>query len=327
MDIFQNENTRFCLCLAAALIAIVVSGCDGGSADEEEPIGRAETETQRFPLKVARRSSPSLYKPSAAEVTAPVSSVERGRIAELVASANIRGDLSKAAEVRYTHPGVTLARYPALLKSALGEQVVDATSVGSRTVGDTETFTFAIDEEKGTLVLRNRRRDLVDARPEIRVEASVVEHRARTLLRALDLRLPTGSPFEVRGLMREDSNKRGQPEKVAYKIFAGLRLDGFAVQGPRIVLSYFMDGELHGAFVRWPNMRATDKSASLTEEQVVQRVKQRMMQHPLGAASESLEARVGFVAEAGEMRRVVLLTGMIDGADGARRWAELAVPM
>ena len=221
--------------------------------------------------------------------------------------------LADLAELDYAHPGI-LDVAPRAVDEILAAE-------------DDDPASFAVAFGESTVDVVHKYRDFSDVDRGDEVSAVEIEAKARRQLACLGLDRFDLPEVRVRQLMRASSDEPNQPEALAFKVFADLMIDGVRVEGPRVSLSYYLDGGLHKLRVRWPEMTMDQNSTGQpwTLARLAPRVHRELAGHPLARVSGALDLSAGFSVREGRIVRMVSIRGMLEGGGDSRRWGVLNV--
>ncbi|NVB42773.1 hypothetical protein G6O69_33435 [Pseudenhygromyxa sp. WMMC2535] len=257
-----------------------------------------------------------------AGVEGPLTIDEQG-VGSLLSAGGVGSDLLEQAEVSYT--GAAITAKPAIKIEALtGEEIVDAESIDGEILGSTKNYSFRVDQSRNQMHVRHSWRAFDDVVAGTEVDEATILQTASADLQALGVSLGAGQVLSVDKLMRASSTNPQQPEVVAYKVFVNLELDGHPVLGPKLVLSYYLDGQLHKLSARWPAVNSGPPSLP-TAAAIQSQVFTALAAHPLGAETNPLSASAQLGVVSGQLRHVIMISGLLDNGEGSGRQGELDV--
>jgi hypothetical protein len=137
--------------------------------------------------------------------------------------------------------------------------------------------------------------------------------------------------IEVHELMALDSDSAKEtPRKLAYKAFVEFTFRGRRVEGPKAVLSYYLDGTLHKAALSRPTLSpGAHVGGPVDLEFVVGRVEAELAGHALESQVPALEVREEYLIADGRLSPTLVFRGKLYSGmdDGSYRWGELVVPL
>ena len=251
--------------------------------------------------------------------------INAGGVAELLAQGSVGADLEAQMQAAYVGPSVA-NQGKAKVEAVTGEPIEQLSQVDGEFVGQTASYSFRIAEGAEQLYIHHRWRVFSDVPPHAAVSEGVIAQQAGQDLALLGIPLPAKQQLRVDRLMRASSKAPGQPEAVAYKVFVGLELAGTPVVGPRLVLSYYLDGTLHKVAGHWPQIDAAAGPPAPPPMPLVRDlVFSALKTHPLGAETHPRRAAAELSVVAGQLRHSVRVSGLLDNGMGGGRIGELEV--
>lgn len=280
---------------------------------------KSATQTLTGSFLLALMTATPTFAASATPIAPPVAAdaptVSAVRVEAMLQWSGVVAQLGDLEELDYAHPGI-LDAAPRAIEQILADE-------------DDEPSSFSVTFGESAVDLVHKYRNFSDVIAgadvgTVEIEAKAREHLGRLGLDRFDL-----PELRVRQLMRASSDAPDAPQALAYKVFADLVIDGVPVEGPRVTLSYFLDGSLHKLRVRWPEMSMDSNSSRRpwTLQRILPRVQRELSQHPLAHISGPLDLAAAFMVREGRIVPVVSITGMLEGPDEARRWGVLNVAL
>ena len=179
--------------------------------------------------------------------------------------------------------------------------------------------------------IRNRARssfDLPEGVKEISEEEAL--NTAKNDLAKLELSASDGffkQEIKVSELRAIDSESPTAERRLAYKIFVESTLDGVRVEGPRAVLSYYLDGTLHKVRISRPELvQGTYTQSPILLDVAEQKLQEVLSNHPLGKYPlEEISLRRNLIVENGILTPAVIAKGLLRSEIGSGRWGEAIV--
>ena len=277
---------------------------------------------ERLPSGVYRTPKPHGVNPVEGSMT-----ITQAQLASLIQSSGALSAFASAGDIAYDHPGVAAAGV-GLIEGLTGEAATVATNTPGILAGTTASFLFKLDRARGVLNIHHRSRgytdgDLAD------VGAAAIQPIALEQLARAGIRPQAGATIKVQALERKRVGSPTDVRRLAYKVFVDLRLSGLSVEGPRAVLSYFVDGSLHKIMVTWPEIHSDPDllGGPLTPASAAAAAFALLSGHPLGSISTPLTVAPGMVVDGVRLRRALFLSGRLHNPDGDDRRGELIVPL
>ena len=252
----------------------------------------------------------------APRVDSAVAMAGAAQIPALLQEYNIAHELNLLAASDYAHPGLADAA-PGAIQDILEQ------------AGDEPGHYQINSDDPATLFIVNRSRDFGAVQPGNEVSRTEIETSARQLLARLGIEEFDISELRVRRLMRATSDAPDSPQPMAYKVFGDLHIGNARVEGPKVLISYYLDGVLQKVRIHWPRMEMDPAfmGVNWTMERILPQVQAAVAAHPLGSIDGALRLNVAYALEAGLLRPVVTVTGMLSDGDGSGRWGILEIPV
>lgn len=322
-----NSQIRRVLFGCLVLGSTLALGCAAG--DTGEPVGtnNEPAETPAVSQEIVRPSG--AYRPRQVDVENPVETpitVSIPKLSAALAEKRVLETLNAPNGEQYAHPGVA-AMTVGTVESLMGEETRTRTKDEKGVlVGTTDNFEYRLDNALQTLEVRSHEQ-VFDSHPEDpNVTLDTIKSTALRDLETLGVPQTPGLNLRVTHLMRRTYGENVN-EKVAYKVMVSLSVAGIEVEGPRAVLSYFMDGSLHKASMRWPTMSFSGHVSQLDSDKVLKRIHDEIQTHPLSGIQGPLTAVPTLVVDSGVLRQAVIVRGRLQGATGDSFISELIVAL
>lgn len=236
-------------------------------------------------------------------------------VSQLLASGGVELQLQQQALLGHVGPSITSQPEPKI-EAVTGEPIIVSGMVEGELVGATASFEFRASPERDHLYIVNRSKHFGDVPAPAIVPAQVIEQQAQADLLALGISLDPAQTLVVDEMMRAPSSDPTQAEPVAYKVFVDLELGGHRVAGPRVILSYYLDGELHKVSARWPEVVGSAPSSLSPWSNVEALVYGALATHPLGAETHPLSAEARLTIVDGFLRQEVVIRGLLSAGPG-----------
>lgn len=295
----MKTTTTVLLSVASALAGLILSACVAETPSEQ---GEAREE----PLRTVEQKA------------SPVDWSKDTSLAELIAG-DVAAflDQEKLAQEGWTSSPALTPR-AGDLSTLLGEDV----EFGEHELVNLDTeplagkrFAAHYSSLDDLMLIRNQRRPIARQLP---VGAEKSPRGVLNLQAMRDLeRLGIGESVEldVRGdyLMVKDEDLPGTETPLLYVVKVRRLLNGIEVQGPRATLSYFLDGELRSAKVRWPSVDPSTLGPAPAAAQVVQTALKKLGQSGIAAGKTKPTIHHKYVVTDGGLKRLLVLTGRIEG--------------
>lgn len=242
--------------------------------------------------------------------------ITKPQLAELFSQAGVGSSLQQQSSAGYVGDAIT-DDAAAKIAQITGEPIESSQPSGAQTFGSTTSYRFRVDPTQNELSIRHKSKLFSDVPASAVVGEAQILTQAQADLAILDVALGEGQSLEVSELMRASSTDPDHPNLAAYKVFVDLEIDGHPVLGPRLVLSYFLDGELHKVSATWPEIDSASGPAPLPSPgAILTAVYGKLAAHPLGAETNPLEAGAALTVDGGELHHVVLVQGLLDNGEG-----------
>ncbi|MBK8255280.1 MAG: hypothetical protein IPK82_21795 [Polyangiaceae bacterium] len=322
-----NRQIRRVLFGSLFLSSTLLFGCATGNTDE--PVGANEEPAQNPAVSQEMVRPSGAYRPRQVDVDNPVETpitVSIPKLTAALAEKRVLETLNAPNGEQYSHPGVA-AMTVNTVESFMGEETRTRTKDEKGVlVGTTDNYEYRLDNALQTLEVRSHEQ-LFDSHPEDpNVTLETIRSTALRDLETLGVSNTPGLNLRVTHLMRRTYGENVN-EKVAYKVIVSLSVGGIEVEGPRAVLSYFMDGSLHKASLRWPTMSFSGHVTQLDSNKVLSRIHDEIKTHPLSGIQGPLSAVPTLVVDNGTLRQAVIVRGRLHGATGDSFISELIVAL
>lgn len=321
---FTMSRSRFRgVALVASLsLGLLASACVEEPLEEADELFRAEGDGAIEDPEPAPLPPEDEGSEQNAGVEGPMT-IDSAGVGQLLAVGGVGPKLQAQAQLDYTSPAI-VEQPGAKIEALTGEPILDAGLVDGDLVGVTPSYRFRVSTSGDQFLIRHRSRRFSDVPASAVVPESAILQQATADLALLGVNLGAGQSLSVDRLMRAASTNPQQPEAVAYKVFVKLELNGRPVSGPKLVLSYYLDGELHKLSAHWPEIHS-GPPAPPSSAAIQSQVFAALSTHPLGAESNPLTADAYLVVVGGQLRHVVAIEGLLDNGLGDGRYGELAV--
>lgn len=261
---------------------------------------------------------------SNAGVEGPVT-ITQPQLGQLFAAGAVGAKLQTQKTAGYVGESVTDSA-AAKIATLTGESIQTQGQSGGEVRGTTDNYRFLVAPGRDQLLIQHASKLFSDVPAAQQVGETQILAAAQADLNAIGLSLGEGQTLKVDRLMRASSDDPDNPELAAYKVFVGLEIDGRPVEGPRAVLSYFTDGELHKVSASWPAIDSAGGPGPLPSAgAILSAVYSKLAAHPLGAETNPIEADAGLTVDGGTLRHVVQVRGLLDNGDGQGRLGQLDV--
>ncbi len=195
------------------------------------------------------------------------------------------------------------------IESVTGESITWDDAADGAQAGQSKSFRYQLERSRHRLFVMNSTRTFTDRTDTGRVDEGAIQDKAVALLRKLGIAAAHETEISVHRLMARDNEGGGSVEReLAFKAYVHLRVADQVVRGPKITVSYFLDGVLHKLKVSWPYIPSGDLRPSLARDYIAERISEELVPHPL-AAVEGLQAEAALVVRGGRLRRAIVIQG------------------
>lgn len=194
--------------------------------------------------------------------------------------------------------------------------------------GYSNIFEYKFDRDRETMIVRNRL-DLFADKADITSaldHAYIIELAKQDLIKLgikqvndkdMDIavfnlvrrEMPVVDPEQLKQMQM---SFRIQKKTIAYKVRVHRKIKGKRLWGPRMTLSYFMDGSINKIQMRWPKIKDMGRAvrSSSSEDEILDRVHRTLNEHELHKASK-LDFDVIYVVRNGQIKQEVVIKGKI----------------
>lgn len=318
MNTLKPSNGISALLLGAALAMACTTGCSAEVTSESGDVdafrageGGNSIEDPKDDPGTVIDEGPETN----AGVEGPVTTT-RPQLGQLFAAAAVGPKLNAQKSAGYVGDAVTDSA-AAKIVALTGESIQTQEQSGGEINGATDNYRFLVAPDRDQLLILHTSKLFSDVAPAEEVTEAQILASANADLNAIGLQLGEGQTLKVDRLMRASSDDPSNPDLAAYKVFVGLEINGRPVMGPRVVLSYFTDGELHKVSASWPAIDSPSGAGPLPSgSAILSAVYAKLEVHPLGAETNPLEADAAMTVEGGVLRHVVQVRGMLDNGEG-----------